>query len=314
MSNAATAGPGPGYQTNPEHIVEFEPSPKRVRVTFAGESAFLTLACKCRGRRSMMLRPIVTALVDLAALVDTTNALILYESRHVPVYYFPRADVAMERLVATDHATHCPFKGDANYFSVEVDGKTAENAIWTYERPFDEVAGMKDYVALYWNRVDHWYEEDEEVFVHTRSPRVRIDILDSSRPVRVELGGETVAETNRARFLFETNLPTRYYIPREDVSAELLASGTHTQCPYKGTGSVAEIMSSLNGHSRLRQLGTIIRSRWGTKRTKISCGIIPIRCTRAPRSKTICVSTTRKLTRSISTASPRRSRRPNGRE
>ena len=208
MSNAATAGPGPGYQTNPEHIVEFEPSPKRVRVTFAGEN-----------------------------IVDTTNALILYESRHVPVYYFPRADVAMERLVATDHATHCPFKGDANYFSVEVDGKTAENAIWTYERPFDEVAGMKDYVALYWNRVDHWYEEDEEVFVHTRSPRVRIDILDSSRPVRVELGGETVAETNRARFLFETNLPTRYYIPREDVSAELLASGTHTQCPYKGTAS-----------------------------------------------------------------------------
>ena len=207
-SRAATAGPGPGYQSNPEHTVEFEPSPKRVRVTFAGED-----------------------------IVDTTNALILYESRHVPVYYFPRDDVAMERLEATDHSTHCPFKGDANYFSIVVDGETAENAVWTYETPFDEIAELKDYVALYWNRVDRWFEEDEEVFVHARSPRVRVDILDSSRPVRVELGGETVAETSRARFLFETNLPTRYYIPREDVSAELLASDSSTQCPYKGTAS-----------------------------------------------------------------------------
>ena len=208
ISNVETAGPGPGYREHPEHTVQFEPSPKRVRVTFAGEN-----------------------------IVDTTNALILYESRHVPVYYFPRADVAMARLVPTDHSTHCPFKGDANYFSVVIDGNTAENAVWTYELPFDEVAGLKDYVALYWNRVDRWYEEDEEVFVHARSPRVRVDILDSSRPVRVELGGETVAETTRARFLFETNLPTRYYIPRQDVSAELLASETHTQCPYKGTAS-----------------------------------------------------------------------------
>ena len=190
ISTAETAGPGPGYQENPAHFVEFEPSPKRVRVSFAGED-----------------------------IVDTTTALILYESRHVPVYYFPRADVAMERLVATDHSTHCPFKGDANYFSIEVNGQTAENAVWTYELPFDEVVGIKDYVALYWKRVDHWYEEDEEVFVHAHSPRVRIDILDSSR------------------FLFETNLPTRYYIPREDVGAELLPSDTQTQCPYKGAAS-----------------------------------------------------------------------------
>lgn len=208
MSSVETAGPGPGYRDHPEHLVEFEPSPKRVRVTFAGKT-----------------------------IVDTTNALILHESRHVPVYYFPRADVAMDRLEATDHSTHCPFKGDANYFSVVVDGKTADNAVWSYELPFDEVIGLKDYVALYWNRVDHWYEEDEEVFVHARSPRTRVDILDSSRSVRIELGGETVAESRRARFLFETGLPTRYYIPREDVGAELLPSATQTQCPYKGYAS-----------------------------------------------------------------------------
>ncbi|MBO6782854.1 MAG: DUF427 domain-containing protein [Alphaproteobacteria bacterium] len=205
---SGTAGPAPGYKDKPDHFVEFEPSPKRIRIKFAGETV-----------------------------ADSTNALILHERNHVPVYYLPRDDVAMELLSRTDHSTHCPFKGDAAYFSVDAGGRTAENAVWTYEEPFDECAGIKDYLAFYWNKMDHWFEEDEEVFVHARSPRVRIDILDSSRPVRVVLRGETVAETTRARFLFETGLPTRYYIPREDVSADLLESGTHTQCPYKGTAS-----------------------------------------------------------------------------
>ena len=120
--------------------------------------------------------------------------------------------------------------------------------MWSYELPFDEVVGLKDYVALYWNRVEHWYEEDEEVFVHARSPRVRIDILESSRPLRIVLGGETVAETSRARFLFETNLPTRYYIPREDVSGELLPSGTQTQCPYKGAASYHSVKVGADVH------------------------------------------------------------------
>lgn len=203
-----TAGPAPGYADRPEHFVEFEPSPKRIRIMFGGET-----------------------------LADTTDGLILYERGHVPVYYLPRKDVAMGLLTATDHSTHCPFKGDASYFSVSAGGQTAENAVWSYELPFDECAGLKDYLAFYWNKMDQWFEEDEEVFVHARSPKVRLDILDSSRPVRVELGGITVAETTRARFLFETGLPTRYYIPREDVIGELLPSDSETHCPYKGAAS-----------------------------------------------------------------------------
>jgi len=121
-----TAGPGPGYTENPAHFVEFEPSPKRVRVTFAGTD-----------------------------IVDTTNALILYEARHVPVYYFPRADVAMERLVATDHSTHCPFKGDANYYSIRLnDGRVLENAVWQYGSPNDDVPELANRVAFYPNHVD----------------------------------------------------------------------------------------------------------------------------------------------------------------
>ena len=86
--------------------------------------------------------------------------------------------------------------------------------------------------------MDQWYEEDEEVFVHARDPHVRIDILESHRQVEIVLGGEVVARTRRARFLFETGLPTRYYVPAEDVRRDLLeASDSHSACPYKGTAS-----------------------------------------------------------------------------
>jgi uncharacterized protein (DUF427 family) len=110
--------------------------------------------------------------------------------------------------------------------------------VWSYEDPFPEVAAIKDYLAFYWNKMDHWYEEDEEVFVHARDSHVRIDVLQSRRPLEVVLGGETVAKTSRARFLFETGLPTRYYIPREDVKMELLTpSESRSACPYKGSAS-----------------------------------------------------------------------------
>ena len=83
--------------------------------------------------------------------------------------------------------------------------------------------------------MDHWFEEDDEIFVHPRDPYHRVDVLSSSRHVRVELGDETVAETDRPRLLFETNLPTRYYVPRMDVRMELFTpTEKRTHCPYKG--------------------------------------------------------------------------------
>ena len=104
-----------------------------------------------------------------------------------------------------------------------------------YPEPFEEVAAIKDYVAFYWDRVDAWFEEDDEIFVHARDPYKRVDVVNSSRRVKVTVGGVTVAETRRARFLFETRLPTRYYIPPEDVRMDLLVpSEKVTSCPYKG--------------------------------------------------------------------------------
>lgn len=191
--------------TDPRRLV-IEPSPRRVRVAFNGETV-----------------------------ADSTAMRLLLEPDHLPVYYFPRADVRMDLLEATDHGSHCPHKGDARYWTVVVGEQRAENAAWSYDAPIAAAADITEYVAFYWDRMDHWHEEDEEIFVHPRDPYKRVDVVESRRPVRVVLGGETVAETDYARFLFETGLPTRYYIPRQDVRMDLLVpSETRTRCPYKG--------------------------------------------------------------------------------
>ena len=205
------ANPAPGYQKNPDHHIRLEASPRRVRVKFGGEW-----------------------------IADSTDMVLMYEVNHLPVYYFPVKDVRLDLLHPTDHTSHCPYKGDASYWSIEAGGTTAENAVWAYQTPFDEMTAinLQDYCAFYCNRVDHWFEEDEEVFVHPRDPYKRIDTIPSSRPVKVMLGGEVIAETTRAHFLFETGLPTRYYIPAEDVRMDLLSpTDSETQCPYKGTSS-----------------------------------------------------------------------------
>jgi uncharacterized protein (DUF427 family) len=195
-----------GFKSNPDYRVTLERSPRRVRVKFNGET-----------------------------IADSTGAHLLFETRHLPVYYFPRADVRMDLLRPTDHHSFCPYKGTASYWSIKVGDKESENAVWGYPDPFDEVPALKDFVAFYWDRVDGWYEEDEEIFVHPRDPYKRVDVIASSREVRVIVGGETIAETRRARFLFETRLPTRYYIPQEDVRMDLLVpSDKATACPYKG--------------------------------------------------------------------------------
>ena len=201
--------PQSGYARNPGYKLRFEPSPRRVRCGFNGET-----------------------------IADSTSMRLLYEPGHLPVYYFPRQDVRLDLLNRTEHSTHCPWKGEASYWTIDVGGKALENSAWTYEDPYPEIAGIKDFVSFYWKRMDHWYEEDEEVFVHPRDPYHRVDVVDAKRLVKVVLGGRIIAETRRARFLFETGLPTRYYIPREDVRADLLEpSQTTTACPYKGIAS-----------------------------------------------------------------------------
>jgi uncharacterized protein (DUF427 family) len=199
-----------------EYNVVIESSPRRVRVMFNGETVADSIAMK-----------------------------IMHETKHLPIYYFPVNDVRTDLLQKTDHTTHCPYKGDASYWNVSVGERTAENAVWSYEHPIDSIPELEGLMAFYWDKMDHWHEEDEEIFVHLRDPYHRIDTTPSSRHVQVMLGGEIVADTRRATFLFETRLPTRYYIPREDVRFDLLgASGLTTACPYKGRANYYSVTVS----------------------------------------------------------------------
>jgi uncharacterized protein (DUF427 family) len=109
----------------PDHPITIARNPHRVRVTFAGK-----------------------------AIADSTRALTLSEASYPPVHYIPRADTNMSLLAPTAHASHCPYKGDASYFSIQVDGRSAENAAWSYEQPYPAMGEIAGYLAFYPNRVD----------------------------------------------------------------------------------------------------------------------------------------------------------------
>ena len=166
---------------------------------------------------------------------DTTDALYLFETGHLPRYYFPIADVRADLLRESDHTSHCPRKGDARYWTIVAGDRESPDAVWAYPEVIEGCPDITGYVSFYWNRVDAWFEEDDEVFVHARDPYKRVDVLRSSRHVVVRIDGEVIADSQRPLLLFETSLPTRYYLPRLDVRADvLLPSSTTTRCPYKG--------------------------------------------------------------------------------
>ena len=126
---------------------------------------------------------------------DSKRTLLLFETGHLPVYYFPREDVRMDLMSSSDTVTQCGYKGNAEYYTLNVGGEVAEDVMWGYPDPLDDCPDISNYVAFYWNKIEHWFEEDEEVFVHARDPRKRIDCLPSSRHVRVEQNGVTLAES-----------------------------------------------------------------------------------------------------------------------
>lgn len=182
-----------------------EPSPRRVRGYFCGQLVF-----------------------------DTTHALYVWEVANYPQYYIPRADVRDEFLVDDDHPQKVQF-GPSRMYSLTADDTTREGAA----RVFDADGGgpVADTVRFEWGSLD-WFEEDEPIVGHPRNPYARIDALRAHRHVHVELDGVVLADTHTPVLLFETGLPTRYYIDRTDVVfANLEPSDTQTLCPYKGITS-----------------------------------------------------------------------------
>jgi uncharacterized protein (DUF427 family) len=127
----------------PDHPITITLNPKRVRVLYQGH-----------------------------VIADTGHALVLQEASYKPVLYIPRDDAAMMYLSRTDHSTHCPYKGDASYYSIARDGVVGENAVWSYETPYPAMAQIKDYLAFYPNQVE--FEEIDEAV----SPEFIRDVIE----------------------------------------------------------------------------------------------------------------------------------------
>jgi len=180
-----------------------EPVPRRVRAVLAGETV-----------------------------LDSATAVYVWEWPYYPQYYIPASDVSPGVLVPEGRSEH------SNRGKVELHGlgigqvRRSHAAKVLTDSPID---GLTNTVRFEWTALDAWFEEDEQVFVHPRNPYVRVDALRSTRPVRVELDGAVLAETSSPVMVFETGLPTRYYINRTQVNFDhLIATDTVTECPYKG--------------------------------------------------------------------------------
>lgn len=191
-----------------ERILLFEPFPRRMRASFAGEQ-----------------------------IVDSRRGRLLYEHGVLPRCYFPRADVRSDLLERTDQVTDSPLKGPTVHWRLGVADRVVEDAAITHPDPPEDAPALEDYVALRWSAMEEWLEEDEVAVGHVRDPYHRVDVLPSSRHVIVRLGDEVLAESRRARVIYETALPARWYFPAEDVVAELRPTELETVCAYKGYAS-----------------------------------------------------------------------------
>lgn len=149
----------------------------------------------------------------------------------LPTYYVPADDVVPGTLVD-------PVEDDGlTVWAVEAGGRRAEGAAWMHRDPPEPLGALAGLVTFAWNEGLTWFEEDEPLQAHARDPHKRVDVVRSSRDVRVELDGELLAASRRPLVLFETAAPTRFYLPPEDVRAELVPSATTSVCPYKGVAS-----------------------------------------------------------------------------
>jgi uncharacterized protein (DUF427 family) len=174
----------------------------------------------------------VRAVLNGAAVFDTTAALYVWEWPKYPQYYIPFDDVNRDLLVDEDKPERL-HRGSAKRYGLRVGDVERKGVAHLYAG--DRVPELANTVRFDWAAFDAWFEEDEQVFVHPRDPYTRVDTIRSTRSVRVESDGVVLAESLSPVMVFETGLPTRYYLDRTDVHFEhLAASDTVSRCPYKG--------------------------------------------------------------------------------
>ena len=176
----------------------------------------------------------VRGMVGGEVVVDTTAPLLVWEKPHYPTYYFSADGIRSDLLIDAGETRRSPSLGGAKVYSIATDEFEIDDAVLGYDdSPIEEINGT---FRVEWDAMDHWFEEDEEIYVHPRDPYKRVDALKSSRHVVVSIDGVEVANSTSPVVLFETGLPPRYYLPKTDVHMDLFVpSETSTECPYKGT-------------------------------------------------------------------------------
>ncbi|HUA07398.1 MAG TPA: DUF427 domain-containing protein [Solirubrobacteraceae bacterium] len=193
----------PAAITQANHV---EPVPRRIRGVLADEVVF-----------------------------DTTRARYVWEWPYYPQYYIPLADVRDGALASEDHSK-ATRRGTVKLHTVSSGEVTRPGAAQVLHE--SELPELRDTVRFTWAALDAWFEEDEQVFVHPRSPYVRVDAIRSRRTVEIALEGRVLAKADACVMVFETGLPTRYYVDSTAVNFEhLIATDTVTACPYKGVTS-----------------------------------------------------------------------------
>lgn len=196
----------PEYPQSLVPVGHVEPAPRRVRAFLGGRTV-----------------------------LDTHRARYVWEWPHYPQYYVPREDVDASLLV-DEGTTEDSGRGRARRHRLQVAEASRPGAALVYGA--DAPGALRHTVRFEWSALDAWFEEDEEVFVHPRDPYARVDVLRSTRSVRVELDGVVLAESSSPVLVFETGLPPRSYLPRTAVDfTHLVPSPTRTECPYKGRTS-----------------------------------------------------------------------------
>ena len=177
----------------------------------------------------------IRAVLGGTTVLDTTRARYVWEHPAYPQYYVPLEDV-LEGALRDEGAVESTSRGDAARHALAVGPTVRAGAALVLTNA--SVPELQGTVRFDWSALDAWYEEDELVFVHPRNPYTRVDAVRSTRQVRVESGGVVLAESTSPVMVFETGLPTRYYLNRTDVDfRHLVESDTVTACPYKGTTS-----------------------------------------------------------------------------
>ncbi|KAF9450057.1 DUF427-domain-containing protein [Macrolepiota fuliginosa MF-IS2] len=175
----------------------------------------------------------IRAYVGGACIIDTNKAKLVWEHPYYPSYFFSEDILPYFYLELVDTTPQL-----AVYHVTA--GNKATHALTRYYQ--SELAGL---FTIKFSAMDSWFEEDEQIFVHPKDPYKRVDILRSSRHVRVEVAGTEVANTRMPYLLFETGLPVRYYFPKTDCRLDLLEASDHkSQCPYKGEASYYDVYLS----------------------------------------------------------------------